>query len=301
MTDDDLHALYAYLMTRAAVSYVAPGNELRFPYNFRLLMAGWNLLFLDTGTFEPDPARDAEWNRGAYLVQGVAHCGACHTPRNAFGAVRDSAAFAGAEAEDWHAPPLGANSSAPVPWTVNTMVNYLIDGWDRRHGVAAGPMLPVVNHLHAVPEADVFAIAAYLVSLQVPPPAGAAQAAIAAAEALEYGNGARPTLGDPALARGEAVFERVCADCHRVDSETVLLALTGSVNAADPRNLLNVLVDGVEPPNGSPDRSMPGFGQSLTDDEIVAVVDFIRYHFTELPAWADTAPQLQAIRERAAL
>lgn len=296
MTDEDLVALYAYFMTREPVSYIAPDNGLRFPYSIRPLMAGWNHLFLDRGPFEPDPTRDAQWNRGAYLVESVAHCGACHTPRNGFGAVSRGNAFDGGVAEGWHVPPLADGSPAPVPWTVNAMVNYLIDGWDRRHGVAAGPMLAVVNHLNNVSEDDVFAMAEYLVSLQTPPAEGAAQAAIADAEAREYGNGARPTPADPDLANGEAVYDRACANCHKVDSETVLLALTGTVNAPDARNVLYVLFDGIDPPRGSPDRTMPGYGQSLTDPEIVNVVNFIRDHFTDLPAWDDTAAQLAAIR-----
>src|SRR5690606_17947139 len=92
------------------------------------------------------------------------HCGACHTPRNLFGAVDKSRAFGGGEAEFWHAPALNADSPSPAGWTEDQLVNYLIDGWDGDHGIVAGPMLPVVNNIAALPEDDVYAIAAYLKS-----------------------------------------------------------------------------------------------------------------------------------------
>ena len=139
ITADDNRALYAYLMTREPVRAEAPVNDLPWPLQFRPLLAGWKLLFLDKGEFQPDPARSPEWNRGAYLAEGVAHCGACHTPRNALGARETSAKFAGGESEGWHAPALNEASTAPVPWDQDSLYAYLRTGVSEDHALAAGP------------------------------------------------------------------------------------------------------------------------------------------------------------------
>src|SRR5439155_887336 len=107
-------------------------------------------------------ARSAEWNRGAYLVEGLAHCGACHTPRNALGAERASASFAGGDVDNWQAYPINAQSPSPVPWDAEALFSYLRDGWHPDHGTARGPMAQVVSNLSSVPSSDVRAIAVYL-------------------------------------------------------------------------------------------------------------------------------------------
>src|SRR5690606_13615822 len=111
---------------------------------------------------------DDEMNRGAYLVEGLGHCGACHSPRNIFGAAVKTGenAYGGGEAEGWWAPPLNATTPAPTPWTQIALVNYLIDGWDGNHGIAGGPMTPVVNDLYEQDEDDVFVMAAYLMHVK---------------------------------------------------------------------------------------------------------------------------------------
>jgi mono/diheme cytochrome c family protein len=134
VSDDDLAALYAYVMTREPVRVQTPANELRFPFNVRALVAGWKLLFLDRAAFESSAQQSAEWNRGAYLVQGLAHCGACHTPRNRMGAEKKDALFAGGEIEGWHAPALDASAPAPVPWTAERLYTYLRTGSEEAHG-----------------------------------------------------------------------------------------------------------------------------------------------------------------------
>ena len=146
-SDDDIAAMYAFLMTRTAVHATPPPNELPFPLNHRFLLAGWNLLFLSPGPWHPDPAHDATWNRGDYLVEAIGHCGACHTPHNALGAEKASQALAGGEAEDWYAPPLQAASPATQPWTQDALANYLRTGFDAHHGAAAGPMTAVTEEL----------------------------------------------------------------------------------------------------------------------------------------------------------
>jgi mono/diheme cytochrome c family protein len=162
VTADDNRALYAYLMTREPVRAEAPVNDLPWPLQFRPLLAGWKLLFLDKGEFQPDPARSPKWNRGAYLAEGVAHCGACHTPRNALGARETSAKFTGGESEGWHAPALNEASTAPVPWDQQSLYAYLRTGVSENHALAAGPMAPVIRNLHSVPDDDIRALVTYI-------------------------------------------------------------------------------------------------------------------------------------------
>jgi len=165
LTDDDIHALYAFIITRESVHSVPPTNKLSFPYNIRSLLAGWKLLFLQRGPRKDDGTNSAEWNRGLYLVESAAHCGACHTPRNFMGAEIKSRAFAGGVSEGWDAPALNSSSPAPRVWTADQLFTYLRTGWQAQHGGAAGPMASVSENLSAVPEADIRAIAAYIASL----------------------------------------------------------------------------------------------------------------------------------------
>ena len=303
-TNRDIRAIYAYLMTRDPVAFAAPENELAFPFNFRMLLAGWNLLFLDPGAYEPEASRDEEWNRGAYLAEGLGHCGACHSPRNVFGAVMRDSAYAGGEAEDWHAPALNADSPSPVPWTQLQLVNYLFDGWDEVHGIAAGPMAPVVNHLYDQSEDDIFAIAAYFQSWQRPPLTDLAlETVLERARSLDWGAEAGyvpdQVPDEPSLRRGMEVFRDQCAHCHKRGGGQlpVSLALTGTVNAPDPRNVIHIVFDGIRPPRGAMQRSMPSFGASITDEDIADMLSFIRWHFTDQPPWENLEGHIAAKRE----
>ena len=303
VTDDDLDAIYAYVMTREPVSFEAPANELAFPFNVRMLLAGWKLLFLRTGEYETDASRDEEWNRGAYLAEGLGHCGACHTPRNRFGALETKAAYDGGDVEDWHAPALNDRSPAPIPWSRDQLVDYLFDGWEAEHGIAAGPMAPVVNHLYDQSEDDIFAIAAYFESRQRPQPTDEERdSVLAGALALEWDRDPnyRPQRvpDDPSLRRGMEVFRDQCASCHRRGGRDapVPLALTTTVNAPDPRNVIHIIFDGIRPPRGALQRSMPEFGASVADADIVDLLHYIRWHFTDQPAWGDIAGHVAAKR-----
>ena len=168
-TDDDLTALYAYLMAQPAVQSTPPETRLDFPYNIRPLMAVWNGLFHNTSPIKVEAAQTAEWNRGNYLVNSLGHCGACHTPRNALGAEQSGQAYlAGAVIDGWEAPALTALSRAPVPWNAAELYRYLRVGHTQQHGIAAGPMGAVVKELGALPDADIAAMAAYLASFNQP-------------------------------------------------------------------------------------------------------------------------------------
>jgi len=295
VSDQDIAAIYAWLMARPPVEVAPRPNELRFPYNLRPLMAGWNALFLDDGPFQPDPERGAAWNRGSYLVEGLGHCAACHSPRNRFGARDRGRDYSGGEAEGWHSPALDASSPAPVPWDAEALVNYLYDGWDADHGIAAGPMRVVTIGTSVLPEEDVTAIAEYLLSLrEAAPDPQAAEAARAIAARVEFGGPETPDAADDPI--GAAVFEQRCANCHRSGSESVPLALATAVAGSDPRNFVRITLKGVEPtPNAYFVRPMPGFPQ-FSDDELVGLANYARQRFTTSGPWSDIRPAIAAIR-----
>lgn len=296
-SDADLDALYAFLMTRDPVRSGTFANRLPFPLNIRLIVAGWQLLFFKDARFAPDAAKDEHWNRGAYLVDGLGHCGSCHTPRNFFGAEKSQQALGGGEAEGWDVPPLNSASPAPVPWTEDALLEYLRNGSDPAHGVAAGPMRPVIRDLARIPEDDVHAMAIYLASL-----AGGsdeyrrekAEAAVAFAKRQEWG---ATELESSGTGDGEQIFAGACADCHRLGGTApVELALSTTVNLADPRNLIRIILDGITPEEGEKGPMMPGFGDALTDPQLIALVTYIRAHFTGRPAWPDIASYLSRMR-----
>jgi len=164
LTDADIDALYAFFMTRPPVRAQTSRNDVPFPLSFRPLLAGWKLLFFRPGRYHADAQRDAVWNRGAYLAEGIAHCGACHTPRNAFGAEKPNQHFAGGSAEGWHAYSLNSMSQAPLAWDVSAMELYLRNGWHASHGVAHGPMAAVTDNMAGVTASDVRAVAEYVVA-----------------------------------------------------------------------------------------------------------------------------------------
>ena len=288
---EDIDAIYAYLMAAVApVNEATKDNELGFPFNIRETLVVWKALFLDKTPFKPDPAKDAAWNDGAYLVEGLGHCGACHTPRNVMGA-ETKPAYGGGSAEGWFAPPINKDSLSQQPWTQNELVTYLMDGWNSKHGMAAGPMTPVVNALHKQNEIDVFAIASYVESLR----AGAKpidEAAVkAAALKRDWGNPEAPAVPKD-LAEGAKVFEARCAQCHKSNADvvgnagTVPLALQTSVNAPVPDSVVHAIWNGIRPPTGALGRSMPALGPQMSEAEMVALVKFVRARFATGSAWS---------------
>lgn len=302
VTDADIEAIYSFLMTRKPVSNPAPANELAFPYNQRFLMAGWDLLFLDKGRFEPDPEKSESWNRGAYLAEGLSHCASCHTPRNAFGAENSGAKFQGAQIEGWHAPALDNHSPAPVPWTADALVNYFLDGWDGDHGIAAGPMKEVANALSVLSEDDAYAIADYVLSFQDQDNIEArTKQAQDFADARAFGGSETPVggpadSGDAAIDAGRDIFARICANCHRSGTNQAPLAVTSSVNAPVPDNVIHIIEEGIRPPEAAYDRSMPAFGGALDDQDMTNLVAFVRSHFSSQPAWTDIADKVKSVR-----
>jgi mono/diheme cytochrome c family protein len=305
MSDDDIAAVYAYLMTREPVEQANKEPNLTFPLNARLFAAAWQILFLRRGPYQADSAKDGEWNRGAYLADSVGHCGSCHTPRNFLGAEDRRNRFGGGVAENWVGPALNDSSPAPIPWTAEQLFAYLRDGIAEQHGTAAGPMQPVVANMRKLPEADVRAIAAYVASLAGPQDAAARERQTK--DALEFaqqrelkvaaGPAANATTGsggsnDNANSDGAAIFAGACATCHREGGELpasrpIPLGLSSTVNDPSPINFAQIVVNGIHPQAGTRGRFMPGFAGALTDRQIAALASYVRGHFSRQPAWQD--------------
>ncbi|MGX7708463.1 molybdopterin cofactor-binding domain-containing protein [Methylobacterium sp. Gmos1] len=288
VSERDLQALYAYLMAQAPVAASVPETALRAPFHLRPLMAGWNALFHRPATVA-DPERGPDWNRGAYLVEALGHCGACHTPRNGLGAERRGGArLTGGFADGWEAPALAGPSRSPLPWTEDDLFAYLRSGRSPRHGSAAGPMADVVASLAPLPDADIRAMAVYLASL-----ARAAPAPVAAAA----------TAPPPA----SALFQGACAACHEggAGGELVPLGLVTSVHSAHPDNLIQAVLNGVaaaaerfpNPDPAAPPAAMPAFRDTLTDRQVAEVVAYTRARYApDAPDWQGLEAAVARVR-----
>jgi mono/diheme cytochrome c family protein len=280
LTEEDIRALYAFLMTREPVRARTPAHELRFPYNLRGLLGAWKALY-----FRPDRGKSANASRGAYLAEGLAHCGACHTPRNALGAELKDRPFDGGEAEGWHAPALNAANPAPVPWNAEALFAYLRTGLEAQHAIAAGPMDPVVRNLARVREDDVRALADYFAALASP--------------RAQPKPEAKPDSGGP----GASIYAGACASCHergRGDSSgsALPLELASAMALPTSANLVRITLEGIAPPAGEPGRSMPGFAGALTDAQLAELVRYSRARFGGgAPPWTDVDEVLRKARE----
>jgi mono/diheme cytochrome c family protein len=296
VTDEDDRALYAYLMTREAVHAAPRENELSFPLNQRVVVAGWKLLFLHRGTYRPDNTKSAEWNRGAYLVEGLAHCGACHTPRNALGAERASASFAGGDVDNWHAYALNAQSPSPVPWDAAALYAYLHRGWHPDHGTARGPMAEVVSNLSQVTPSDVRAIAIYMADVFGPPPPDRKREG---EELLAQAKSASPGAAQ-ADSQGAAIYAAACATCHESGRPPpyggINLGLSSAISGPNPRNLANLVLSGVRPVEGERSPIMPGFASSMNDAQIASLLNYLRSRFSRQPAWTDVEKAVENAR-----
>ena len=293
VNDGDIEALYAYLMRGvAAQPDKTPANAMSFPFNIRQGLAVWNALFLNPALPKPGPGQDAEWARGAYIAEGLGHCGACHSPRNILGAIDGKRAYAGAFVNGWYAPALDASSPSPIPWTKNALVNYLMDGWDKHHGLAAGSMGPVSTALRDQKEDDMFALAAYVVSLAGPPKSLQAQTdaekmAMARVEKTDWNPARDNAPPDAAIDPGQRMFQTRCAECHKSGGKPAPLALNSALNLPDPTNVVRATLEGIKPPQGALDRSMPAYRNQITEADIVAVTKFMRARFTEREPWTN--------------
>ena len=291
----DLQALYAFLMTQPAVNQPNKESRLAFPFNIRPLMAGWNLLFNRGQQIHTEPGRSALWNRGRYLVDGLGHCSACHSPRNALGAERAGKAYlAGGVAEGWDAPALTNVSAAPIPWSEDDFYTYLRTGTSAHHGTASGPMAPVVAELKQLPDADIRAMAVYLGSLNEALPDADAAAKRSASIAMTTSSAVN--IANSPAAR---LYEGACAVCHETGRAAPLanrgpaLGLSTKMHAAEPTNFLRLLLDG----GGHASGSMPGFATSLDNRQIADLARYMRDRFAKgKPAWGGIDETLNILR-----
>lgn len=296
ISDADVHALYAYVSSLKPVTYVPPAPAMRFPFGIRALLSGWNLLFFKEGRYAPDTRQSAEWNRGAYLTQALGHCGACHTPRNAFGGERTSLALTGGSYLDeitdevindritpleertvrpWAAANLTQARSGLAAWSLDEIAAYLKTGHNARAG-AFGPMsLVVTNSTSHLSDADLHAMAIYLKSLS---------------------SLAQPVAHRPSsklLKAGEIVYTTRCTDCHQptglgmprdahADPSKTAPPLAGNaaLQAPNPATLINVILYGAHEAvvNQASWPKMSGFELSvgLDDEQIAALASYVR-------------------------
>ncbi len=297
VSEADLTALYAYFMTRQPVYAVAPANTVPFPLNLRPLQAGWKLLYFKPASYRLDPGQGLDWNRGRYLAEGLAHCAACHTPRNALGAEIAGASYLGASIDHWYAPALTSANTAPLPWTQDELYAFLRTGATALHGVAAGPMSAVVHEgMDAAPDSDIRALSVYFAGV-----AGAAGRKVDADAVIQAGivRSQRVSLVDND--RGASLYVAACASCHSNSNGQPValrpeLSLNSAVSAPDPANLVQVILHGIGKDAGMPGVLMPGFAASLTDNDVAQLAAYLRRSRSHQPAWTNLEAAVARVR-----
>lgn len=274
VTREDSDAIFAYLQSVPPVRQKNKPHELRFPFNQRELLLGWRALYFKEGEYRPDPAQSAQWNRGAYLVEGLGHCTMCHTAINRLGGTKESQEFEGGMIpnQNWYAPSLTSNRESGLgDWTLKEIGDLLQVGISQRATVY-GPMAEVVyNSLQYMTDEDTEAMAVYLKSLpkrdaEPPPPSSA-------------------RLVQPAVMEsGRAIYVKQCAMCHEPEGrgyppQYPPLAGNPSITMATPVNPIRMVLNGGYPPgtkkNPRP-HGMPPFAHILKDEDVAAVVTYIR-------------------------
>jgi mono/diheme cytochrome c family protein len=280
MTRSDVLAIRSYLATLEPVHHQVTSNQLPFPLSIRASMAAWNALFFTPGTFKPVAGKSAEWNAGAYLVEGPGHCGACHTAKNFLGADKSSHALEGGVLQGWYSPNLTGDKRAGLgSWSAEEIVAYLKSGHND-DDAATGPMSEVVtDSTSQMTDDDLRAIAAYLKDRP--------------ATSAEPG---RVAANDPAMRAGEAIYADNCAACHAMSGEGVARlfpALKGSpsTQSADATSLIRVVLQGARSvaTDGAPTGpAMPAFDWKLSDAQVASVLTYIRN------SWGNAAAAISA-------
>lgn len=291
ITRDDADAIYAYLRSVPAVARANRPHALRFPYDSQLALAGWRALFFRPGVYEPEPDKSAEWNRGAYLVSGLGHCSACHSPRNIFGATSGGLGLDGGliPMQNWYAPSLTAAGEAGVAhWQADDVAALLATGVAPGASVL-GPMAEVVfRSTQHLSDADLHAMAVYLKALpQATPPEPPDEIPVDAAQ----------------VRQGLDIYKDRCAQCHGDNGEGApgaypAIAGNRAITMASPANVVRVVLNGGFPPAtaGNPrPYGMPPFAQELSDAEVAAVVSALRQSFGNL---APAVAPLDVLRYR---
>lgn len=281
VTREDCDAIYAYLRTLNAVRNAVDINQLRWPFDIRSTMATWRELYFTAGTFKADPLQTAAWNRGAYLIEGLGHCSACHSPRNVLGAIEKNRAFTGATIDGWFALNLTENLNTGLgEWEPAQIVAYLKTGAAKGQSTTLGPMAEVVhNSLSHLTDADLQAMATYLKSL--PPNSGLR---------TRYGE------PDPTRKRGAALYTDHCSGCHQAKGGGIPgvfppLASNGVVIAPEPADILKVVLQGIRARGNY--IAMPSFAGRLTDQQIADIANYVRTSWGNIAA-PDATPAMVA-------
>jgi mono/diheme cytochrome c family protein len=280
MTDDDALAIKAYLFSLPPVHAAAPDNTLTFPFNQRWAMLFWSTVFNPHTRFAADTTKTPEWNRGAYLVEALAHCGECHTPRNFAFALDNRRKFAGAVTAGWRAYNISSDKTTGVGgWRDEDLVAYLSLGHAAGHGTASGPMGEAIDHgLSQLAPEDIRAIVTYLRSVPATPSPDLPAATAPSAPASHRDGGGADN------ARGKKVFSEACVSCHGWSGESPvssMATLTGAWAVNDPSatNVAQIVLFGTarHTPDGA--LSMPAFGNAYSDEEIAAVANYVTARF----------------------
>jgi mono/diheme cytochrome c family protein len=271
VTRADIDAIFAYLKTVTPVTNNVTTNHLYFPFNQRWSMGAWRELFFSEGTYKPDPAKSASWNRGAYLVEGLGHCSDCHSPRDIMGGIEKSKAFQGAVIDGWFALNLSSNLHSGLgEWTAEEIATYLKTGVFRGKTTALGPMAEVVkNSTSYMTDDDLKAMGEYLKSIPASSPLRTARAM-------------------PSDVRIEAasLYMDHCGGCHQAGGRGVPnvfppLAGNGVVLSKSPADILKVVLNGI--PARGKYVPMPSFANQLTDKGIADLANYVR------SSWGNTA------------
>jgi mono/diheme cytochrome c family protein len=283
VTRADIDAIFAYLRTVKTVRNAVDVNHLYFPFDIRMSMIGWRELYFTKGTYTPDPAKTASWNRGAYLVEGLGHCSACHSPRNLLGGFEKDKDFTGAGVDGWFALNLTSDVTTGLgAWTVNDIATYLKTGAGKT--TPLGPMAEVVrNSLRYLTDTDLKAMAEYLKSIP------------ADSSVLTDRNGP-----DPTRAQGAALYLDHCSGCHQANGRGISgvfpqLAGNGVVLASDPANIFKVVLGGI--PALGKYTAMPSFASQLDDQQIADIANYVRTSWGNTAAPDATASMVAKLRK----
>ena len=282
MTDDDVLAMRAYLATVAPARNRVVSNQLPFPLNIRLAMVFWNALNFTPGRYQPNPQKSAEWNRGAYIVEGAAHCSACHTPKTFLGGDQNDAALTGATLQGWFAPDITNDPRKGIGgWSKDDLVQYLKTGTNK-WTLASGPMAEAVSHSTSrMADDDINAIATYLKD---------SGANVSSARPQPVAD------TDNAMRAGAAIYKDSCAACHKDSGEGEVrlfprLAGSALVQSDDPTTLARVVLQGtraVSTASAPTGPAMPAFDWRLNDAQVAAVLSYVRNN------WGNAAAPISA-------
>ncbi|WP_207796551.1 cytochrome c [Sphingomonas oleivorans] len=297
LTDADIDALYAYFMKAVKpVEKASPETKLPFPFNVRASMIGWNALFLGKDRFTADKAKDDQWNRGKYLVEGLAHCAECHTPRNALMAPNQSAAFAGGQVGSWYAPNITSDKLSGIGgWTDEELFSYLKTGKAGDKSRAAGPMAEAVEHsFQHLSDDDIKAMVAYLRTVPAIRDAGQTEAnfvhGTAGTDVLKLRGVRKLTHEITDMSDGAQLYIAACASCHQPDGlgtkDKFYPALVNNTTTGQPNptDLIAAILFGVKREVGGRETLMPGFGadslvQRLSDEQVAAIANHVLQQF----------------------